>query len=110
MSFKPGIYYNTEWLNQNELSLRLDGLNMDAVYEGFILQIAKERLKNKPGGDIKDAGTRDERRLKLQKDIIALERKVRGEKQFNKQVELNSELKRLRGELEGLNTLYDNEN
>jgi uncharacterized protein (UPF0248 family) len=39
-AFKPGTYYNTEWLSVNELSLRLDGLNMDAVYEGFIRQIA----------------------------------------------------------------------
>ena len=109
-AFKAGTYYNTEWLNANELSLRLDGLNMDAVYEGFIRQIAKERLEGTPGGDIKDAVARDERRQKLQKEITALENKVRREKQFNKQVELNSQLKRLRGELEGVNTLYDNEN
>lgn len=101
-AFKAGTYYNTGWLNANELSLRLDGLNMDAVYEGFIRQIARDRLGDKPGGDIKDAVARDERRLKLQKEIIALENKVRREKQFNRQVELNSELKRLRGELEGL--------
>jgi hypothetical protein len=101
-AFKAGTYYNTEWLSVNELSLRLDGLNMDAVYEGFIRQIARGRLDGTPGGDIKDAVTRDERRQKLQKEITALENKVRREKQFNMQVELNSQLKRLRGELEGL--------
>jgi hypothetical protein len=39
---------------------------MDAVYEGFIRQIAKEKLEDKPGGDIKDAVARDdvERRVK----------------------------------------------
>ena len=102
MAFKAGTYNNTEWLSANELSLRLDGLNMDAVYEGFFRQIAKERLDGTPGGDIKDAVTRDERLQKLQKEIAALENKVRREKQFNKQVELNSELKRLRLEMEGL--------
>lgn len=109
-AFKAGTYYNTEWLNSNELSLHLDGLNMDTVYEGFIRQIAKERLDGTPGGDIKNAVARDERRQKLQKDIITLENKVYREKQFNKQVELNSQLRRLRVELEGLNKIYDNEN
>jgi len=99
-AFKQGTYFNTEWMSANELSLRLDGLNMDALYEGFIRQIAKGRLEDKPGGDLKDAVARDEKRQKLQKEIAALENKVRREKQFNKQVELNSELKRLRKELE----------
>lgn len=101
-AFKAGTYYHTEWLSSNEFSLRLDGLNMDAVYEGFIRQIAKERLESAPGGDIKDAVARDERRLKLQREIAVLENKVRREKQFNIQVELNAELKRLKHEMEGL--------
>jgi len=101
-AFKPGAYYNTEWQPVDELSLRLDGLNMDSVYEGFIRQIAGERLEDRSGGDLKDAVARDERRQKLQKEIAALENKVRREKQFNIQVALNGELKRLRKELNAL--------
>lgn len=101
-AFKPGTYYNTEWQNVDELSLRLDGLNMDSVYEGFIRQIAGERLEDKSRSDLKDAVARDERRQKLQKEITALENKVRREKQFNIQVALNGELKRLKKELEEL--------
>lgn len=101
-AFKPGAYYHTEWQPVGELSLRLDGLNMDSVYESFIRQIAGERLEDKPGGDLKDAVARDARRQKLQKEIAALENKIRREKQFNIQVELNSELKRLRAELEAI--------
>ena len=101
-AFKPGNYYNTEWQPVDELCLSLDGLNMDAVYEGFIRQIAGERLEDKSSGDLKDAIARDERRQKLKKEIAALENKVRREKQFNIQVALNGELKRLKKELEGL--------
>ncbi|MHB1041429.1 MAG: DUF4391 domain-containing protein [Eubacteriales bacterium] len=101
-AFKPGAYYNTEWQPVDELSLRLDGLNMDSVYESFIRQIAGERLEDKSGGDLKDAVARDERRQKLQKEISALENKMRREKQFNIQVALNGELKRLKKELEEL--------
>ena len=75
---------------------------MDAVYEGFIRQIAGERLQDQPG-DFKEAVARDEQRQKLQREIAALENKVRREKQFNIQVALNSELKRLRKELGGGN-------
>jgi DNA-binding XRE family transcriptional regulator len=100
--FKPVTYYHTEWQPTNELSLRLDGINMDAAYESFIRQIAEERLEDKTGGNLKDAIARDELRQKLLKEIAALENKVRREKQFNRQVELNGELKRLRKELEGL--------
>ncbi len=74
---------------------------MDAVYEGFIRQIAGERLQDQPG-DFKEAVARDEQRQKLQREIAALENKVRREKQFNIQVALNSELKRLRKELGGV--------
>jgi hypothetical protein len=101
-AFKPGTYYHTEWLNANELSLRLEGLNMDSVYEGFIRQIAGEKLEDRANGDLKAAVTRDEQRQKLQTEIAALEKKIRREKQFNIQVTLNGELKRLKKELEGL--------
>lgn len=84
----------------DELSLHLDGLNMDAVYEGLLRQIAGERLDGSNKGNLTDAVARDERRQKLQKEIASLENKVRKEKQFNRQVELNAELKRLIKELE----------
>ena len=44
----------------------------------------------------------DEKRQKLQKEILALEKKVQREKQFNRQIELNAALKQLNMELEGL--------
>jgi uncharacterized protein (UPF0248 family) len=97
-AFKLGAYYHTEWLAPEDLNLRLDGLNMDKVYENFIRQIAGTRLDDKDGG-IKDAISRDERRRKLAKEIAALEKKVQREKQFNRQVELNARLKLLRKEL-----------
>ena len=98
--YTPGTYYHTQWQPVDKLSIKLEGLNMDAVYEGFVRQIAGERLQDQPG-DLKVAIDRDAQRQKLQREIAALENKVRREKQFNIQVALNSELKRLRKELEG---------
>jgi len=45
---------------------------------------------------------RDNRRQELEKQIAALQTKVRKEKQLNKQVPLNAELKKLKKELEEL--------
>jgi hypothetical protein len=97
-AFKPETYYHTEWLAPEALNLRLDGLNMDKVYENLIRQVAGERLDD-TDGRIKEAVGRDERRRKLAKEIAALEKKVNSEKQFNRQVELNEELKALKEEL-----------
>ena len=101
-AFKPGAYYHTDWLMPEALNLRIDGLDMDKVYESLIRQIAGERLVDADDGSIKEAVNRDDRRRKLIKEIVALEKKVQRENQFNRQVELNGELRRLNMELEGL--------
>lgn len=50
----------------------------------------------------KESVERDAHRQELQKQIAALEAKVRRERQLNKQVELNGQLKNLKKELEEL--------
>ncbi|MHC1694009.1 MAG: DUF4391 domain-containing protein [Eubacteriales bacterium] len=99
-NFKPGTYFHTDWTTPDALTMRITGLNMDAVYEGLIRLIAGERLTSDTSEDIKDTIARDEKRCKLEKEITVLENKVRREKQFNKQMELNTELKLLKQELD----------
>ena len=93
-----GTFYNTDWQPLGGFMLRFDGLNLDAVYENLARQISGGRLGT--DGDIEEAVDRDKQRQRLEHDIAALEKKLLREKQFNKQVELNGELKRLRAELE----------
>ncbi|NLB81661.1 MAG: DUF4391 domain-containing protein [Clostridiaceae bacterium] len=102
--FKVNTYYSTDWVEQDKLYLRLEGLTIDAVYDGFVRQIAGERLTSQNGAatSLKDAVERDTQRQQLIKQISALEKKVNNEKQFNRRVELNAELKRLKAELEVL--------
>ncbi|HVI40999.1 MAG TPA: DUF4391 domain-containing protein [Anaerovoracaceae bacterium] len=107
-TFKVNSYYHTEWLSLDKLPLRLDGLHMDAIYDSFIRQVAGARLSfdedNELGAksSIKDAINRDNMRQKLNKQIAALEAKMRNEKQFNTQVKINAELKMLKNELDEL--------
>ena len=99
-AFKVDRYYHTEWTAADKLSLRLEGLNMDAVYEGLVRQIAGDALTDTGGKTLKEAVDHSKERAALEKKIAAQEKKIRNEKQFNRQVEMNAELKRLKRELE----------
>ncbi len=95
-----GTFYCTDWFRLEGFALKFEGLNLDAVYESLARQIAGGRLGSE--GDITEAVERDKQRQRLKRDIASLEKRVLREKQFNRQVELNSQLKRLKAELEGL--------
>lgn len=99
-AFKVGNYYHTDWLPESEIPLKVDGLSIDKVYENFVRQIAGDTLQTGSNESLKESVERDERRQQLEKQISALQAKVRKEKQLNKQVQLNAELKKLRKELE----------
>lgn len=101
-AFKVGTYYHTEWLPEAGLPLKIDGLDIDKVYENFVREIAGDALQTDREESLKDSVERDERKQQLQKQIDSLQAKVRKEKQLNKQVQLNAELKKLRKELEEL--------
>ena len=99
-AFKVNGYYHTEWLPEDELPLKLEGLNVDAVYENFVRQIAGDKLKAETSGEsLKASVARDEHRKQLEKQISVLQGKIRKEKQLNKQMQMNGELKKLKKEL-----------
>lgn len=99
---KVNKYYHTQWLEKENLPCKIEGLNMDSVYENFIRQIAGAELnvgseeKNNLKEDIEQA----EEKKQLEKQISALQAKIRKTKQFNRKVELNNELKKLKKMLE----------
>ena len=101
-AFKVGVYYHTDWMNESALPLKVDGLNLDQVYENFVRQIAGGRLQTAGGESLKDSVERETERRRLEKEIAALEAKIRKERQLNKQVELNKQLKQLRRDMDNL--------
>lgn len=102
-AFKVGTYYHTDWLEEAELPLKIDGLNIDKVYENLVRRIAGDALRAEKIESLKESVERDNQRQELQKQITVLQQKIRKEKQLNKQVQLNSELKKLKKEMEDLN-------
>ena len=101
-AFKVGNYYHTDWVTENTFSLRTDGLDMDTVYENLVRQIAGDTLTQENNESLKETIERQAARQKLEKEIEKLRVKVRKEKQFNRQIELNKQLKALLKQLEEL--------
>ena len=101
-AFKVDTYYHTDWLLEDELVLKLDGLNMDTIYENYVRQIAGDVLHTSEAESLKESVERNKQIQLLQKQIVTLQKKIRKEKQLNRQIELNAELKCLRKEISEL--------
>lgn len=102
--FKVNSYYHTDWLEEEQLPLKLEGLSVDDAYENFVRQIAGDKLKADDAAEsLKESVEKDDKRQSLQKQIDALKAKIRKEKQLNKQMQMNDELKKLKKEMETIN-------
>lgn len=82
-----------------ERCLNQSGLGMNVLYENIVRQIAGDALAENKQESLQDSVERELKRQVLQKKIKALEGKIRKEKQFNRQMKMNGELKQLKKEL-----------
>jgi hypothetical protein len=95
-AFKVNAYYDTEWMTEDALPLRLEGLTLDAVYESFVRQVAGEQLAEAGTAEsLRDAVEKADRRRKLEKQITILEKKMQTEKQFNRQLLIKAQIQQL---------------
>ena len=98
-AFKVSRYFHTDWVPEEGLRFRVEGLSMDAVYANLVRQIAGDELQADAGESLQASVARDERRRQLEKQIAELENKMHKEKQLNRRMEINAEIKKLRKEL-----------
>ena len=94
-AFKVERYYRTEWLTEEELSLHLEGLTIDAVYENFIRQIAGDRLVGNKNRTLTESVEQQKQREQIEKELAALETKMKNEKKLNRKMKLKVEIKKL---------------
>ncbi len=97
--FKVDSYYRTDWIDYEKLTLNIEGLDLDRIYENFISQIAGDGLNLEKAEDIRDAVMIAKERDRLETYITKLEARIRKEKQFNFQLELNQELRKAKEKL-----------
>ena len=94
-------YYESSWLKEDELKIDiLLGLTLKDVYDNIIRQLMP--IESSIDEKIEDVIGLNENIEKLKKEINRLEKKRNSEKQFNKKVELNRELRIKVKELDSL--------
>ena len=99
IAFKVDRYYSTDWLDEDDLPVHLEGLTLDAVYENFVRQIAGDVLVEENGTTLKESIEQQKQREQLEKQIAALEAKIRKEKQPKKKFEMVQKIKMLKERL-----------
>lgn len=87
----------SEWQTSEEASLPLLGLNLDAVWENIVTYIGQIKIAD--GNSLVEQIKVEELRAKLKVQINSLTQKLNKEKQFNRQIEINSEIKLLKKKL-----------
>lgn len=99
-AFKVNKYYHTEWMPEYELNLKIEGLNMDAVWENLIIQVGGVEVGQ--GKSLDEQIQIDDQKAKMQKEIEKLEKQARNEKQPNKKFQLAQQVKTLKKQLDEL--------
>lgn len=87
--------FQTEWMNEDELSINLSGQDMDAIYSNLVRQIAGTKITSSERNlclAIKQTCEQEQIRMR----ITALERRIANERQPRKKFELHQELKSLK--------------
>lgn len=99
VAFQLKECYHTPWMAREALSLDLNALNMDALYESLVRQIAGEALPSLGDESLRETVERQQERERIQKQIAKLQGQMKREKRLAKQMELRREIRRLEEEI-----------
>ena len=98
---KLAVYHTkllqTPWKDPDSLSLAVEGLTMDAVWENVIVQIGGIHLQE--GNTLDQQIAQDEQKAKLEKEIARLQKQLWAEKQPKKKFELMQKIKMVENKL-----------
>lgn len=97
-AFKSVKYFHTDWLDESEFELKLDGFDLDSVYSGFVRRIAEHEQSNEWNESLTlEENVADIDRIqKLKKEIERLEKLARKETQPKKKFELVQQINKLK--------------
>lgn len=100
--FKVSAYYHTDWIDEKDFKLEINGLDIDKVYENFIVQIAGNNLYKEADEDLQDAVERSETIKALEKSLETIEKKARLEVQPRRKFELVQQVNSIKKHIEEL--------
>ena len=97
-TFRIAKTYRSQWIKDTEISLSIEGLTMDAIYETLVRQVAGERIIIQSESLREDVEKSTQREMLL-KEIEIVKRKINNEKQPKKKFELHQQLIKLKKDL-----------
>lgn len=89
--------FASEWLNAEDVSLPLSGQSMDVLYESMVGSISGFGTTN--GEDTKRIIELETQIAKAKRDVETLQKRIRNERQLNRQMELNGEARKLKSQI-----------
>ena len=95
--FKIVKTFSTEWLTSDQINLSIEGQTMDAIYEVMAGQVSG--FGTTKSEDTKRLVELEALITKGKKDVEALQKKIRNERQLNRQMELNGEARSLKKQI-----------
>lgn len=103
---KVDTYFYTKWNDEKLQGIKIDGLNIDAVFSNFVRQIAGDKLtavnknnKEKSPNSIKEDIETLKERERIMKQVAVLNRKIKMEPSLGKKQSLAEERYRLKQRL-----------
>lgn len=103
-SAKVDTYFYTEWNDERLQDIKIDGLDIDAVFSNFVRQIAGDKLVSTQQSStglesIKEDVDGFKEREKIMKQIAILDRRIKAEPSLGKKQELAEERYKLKRQL-----------
>lgn len=92
----------TEWKPTKEHKIELQGLNLDRVWENIVVAVGTVNIEH--GNSLDEQIAVDEKRQKIEMEIVKLEKKARAEKQPKKKYEM---VQRMRAYQEQLSLMME---
>lgn len=89
------ILHETEWKSQEEINLTLNGIDFDSMWENVIRSVGGIEIQGETS--LEEQISVNIEKSKIQKQIDALKKKMKNEKQFNRQIEIKAEINKLEG-------------
>ncbi len=98
-------YFETEWMDDStdraDLPVVID---MAGLYRTLLENVIS--IPRKAGEPLSDYVARAEHLIALQREADRLGRRIKQERQFNRKVELNRQIKKIRRDIEAINSQY----
>lgn len=98
--FKITKSFASLWMNEERLSLEIQGQSLSRVYENFVAQVSG--IGEHKAGAMAEIVDLKKRIATMESELQSLEKRMRKEPQYDKQVKMNKQVKAKRHELDEL--------